>query len=80
MSRATSSPSLVASTRVTDTLCDASVTEPLASTPVDPPTLRMTFGVNDSGLAGKEGKQLTERQIEKRLREEAEADVGYFIG
>ena len=64
---------------VTDTLCDASVTEPLASTPVDPPTLRMTFGVNDSGLAGKEGKQLTERQIEKRLREEAETDVALRI-
>ncbi|OUS46408.1 putative GTPase [Ostreococcus tauri] len=64
---------------VTDTLCDVSVVDPLASTPIDPPTLRMMFSVNDSSLAGKEGKQLTERQIEERLRAEAETDVALRV-
>lgn len=64
---------------VTDTLCDVDVTEPLHSTPIDPPTLRMSFSVNDSSLAGKEGKQLTERQIEERLKAEAETDVALRV-
>jgi GTP-binding protein len=54
-------------------------TEPLHSTPIDPPTLRMSFSVNDSSLAGKEGKQLTERQIEERLKAEAETDVALRV-
>ena len=64
---------------VTDTLCSVDVTEPLESTPIDPPTLSMTFGVNDSALSGKEGKQLTGRQIEARLKAEAETDVALRI-
>jgi len=64
---------------VTDTLCDVDVTEPLHSTPIDPPTLRMSFSANDSSLAGKEGKQLTERQIEERLKAEAETDVALRV-
>ena len=69
----------VSTATVTDTLCDVSVAEPLPSTPIDPPTLRMTFSVNDSSLAGREGKQLTERQIEERLRSEAETDVALRV-
>jgi len=64
---------------VTDTLCSVDVSEPLESTPIDPPTLRMTFGVNDSALGGKEGKQLTGRQIEARLKAEAETDVALRV-
>jgi GTP-binding protein len=64
---------------VADTLCSPERREPLPSTPVDPPTLSMTFGVNTSSLAGKEGNQLTERQIEERLRAEADTDVSLRV-
>jgi GTP-binding protein len=54
---------------VADTLCDASVSEPLEAQPIDPPTLSMTFRVNDSPLAGTEGSKVTSRMIwEKRQK------------
>ena len=64
---------------VTDTVCDLAVTEPLPATPIDPPTLRMTFGVNDSSLGGREGKSLTGRQIWDRLVAEAETNVALRV-
>ena len=64
---------------VTDTVCDVAVTEPLPATPIDPPTLRMTFGVNDSSLGGREGKSLTGRQIWDRLVAEAETNVALRV-
>ena len=64
---------------VTDTVCDAAVSDPLPATPVDPPTLRMTFGVNDSSLGGREGKSLTGRQIWDRLVAEAETNVALRV-
>jgi len=64
---------------VADTLCDLSVTEPIPSTPIDPPTLAMTFAVNDSPLAGREGTKITSRLIADRLHKEAEGNVALTI-
>jgi len=57
---------------VADTLCVPEVTEPLQAQPIDPPTLSMTFMVNDSPLAGTEGDKVQSRVIRERLlREQA---------
>ena len=56
-----------------------SVSDPLPATPIDPPTLKMTFGVNDSSLGGREGKSLTGRQIWDRLVAEAETNVALRV-
>ncbi len=60
---------------VADTICDPSVTEPVRSTPVDPPTMSITITVNDSPYAGTEGKKLTSTMIRERLMMEAETNV-----
>ncbi|MSP82488.1 MAG: translational GTPase TypA [Alphaproteobacteria bacterium] len=60
---------------VADTLCDLVVAAPIAATPIDPPTLAMTFSVNDSPLAGTEGDKVTSRIIRDRLLREAEGNV-----
>jgi GTP-binding protein len=60
---------------VADTICDPSVTEPVRSTPVDPPTMSITITVNDSPYAGTEGKKLTSTMIRERLMTEAETNV-----
>ncbi len=52
---------------VADTICDPSVTEPLKSTPIDPPTMAVTITVNDSPFAGKDGKKVTSTVIRERL-------------
>lgn len=57
---------------VSDTVCDVSVTEPIPAPQLDPPTISMTFGVNDSPIAGKEGKYLTSSHIKDRLIRETE--------
>ena len=64
---------------VADTLCAMEVTEPLDAQPIDPPTLAMTFRVNDSPLAGTEGKKVTSRVIWDRLLKEAEGNVALKI-
>jgi len=64
---------------VADTLCDPAVTEPLPAQPIDPPTLAMTFSVNDSPLAGREGDKVTSRVIRDRLMREAEGNVAIRI-
>ena len=64
---------------VADTLCDLSVEKPLKSQPIDPPTLAMTFCVNDSPLSGKEGDKVTSRLIWARLEKEAEGNVALSI-
>ena len=56
---------------VADTLCDETVNASLPAQPIDPPTLAMTFSVNDSPLAGQEGTKVTTRMIEERLLREA---------
>jgi len=64
---------------VSDTLCDTSVINPLKARPVDPPTLAMTFSINDSPLAGTEGSKVTSREIWDRLESEAEGNVALHI-
>jgi len=58
-----------------DTLCDPEHPEPLARIQVDPPTLRVSFSPNTSPFAGREGRFVTSRQIEERLRREALSNV-----
>ncbi|MDP2358403.1 MAG: translational GTPase TypA [Beijerinckiaceae bacterium] len=64
---------------VADTLCALDVTEPLQAQPIDPPTLSMTFMVNDSPLAGTEGDKVTSRMIRARLYKEAEGNVALKV-
>ncbi|MEO1964322.1 GTP-binding protein, partial [Hyphomonas sp.] len=64
---------------VADTFCDPSVSEPIAAQPIDPPTISMTFRVNDSPLAGTEGTKVTSRMIWDRLLKEAEGNVALKV-
>jgi GTP-binding protein len=64
---------------VADTLGAPDVTEPLQAQPIDPPTLSMTFLVNDSPLAGTEGDKVTSRVIRARLMKEAEGNVALRV-
>ena len=64
---------------VADTFCDPSVSEPLKAQPIDPPTVTMSFIVNDSPLAGTEGDKVTSRVIRDRLLREAEGNVALKI-
>ncbi len=64
---------------VADTLCDPAVTEAIAADPIDPPTLAMTFSVNNSPLAGREGSKVTSRMIRARLAQEAEGNVAIQV-
>lgn len=64
---------------VADTLCDPSVQAPLAAQPIDPPTLSMTFRINDGPLAGKEGDKVQSRVIRERLLREAEGNVAIKV-
>ena len=63
-----------------DTLADADNPIPLPRIEIDEPVLRMTFGVNTSPLAGREGKYLTARQIRNRLEREVLGNVSIRIG
>jgi len=56
--------------RISDTLCDPNAVEALAPLSVDQPTVSMTFQVNNSPFAGKDGKYVTSRQIRERLDKE----------
>ena len=66
-------------TTVADTVADPSVETPIKSIPVDPPTLAMSFSVNDSPLAGREGSKVTSRMIRDRLFREAEGNVAIRV-
>jgi GTP-binding protein len=55
---------------VSDTLCDPAAVEPLTPLAIDEPTVTMTFQVNTSPFAGREGKYLTSRQLKDRLERE----------
>ncbi len=63
-----------------DTLADPEDPQPLPRLTVDEPVLRMTFGVNTSPLAGREGKYLTSRHIRNRLEREVLGNVSIRIG
>ncbi|WP_026790558.1 translational GTPase TypA [Pleomorphomonas oryzae] len=64
---------------VAETFCALDVTEPLHAQPIDPPTVTMTFLVNNSPLAGTEGDKVTSRMIRDRLLREAEGNVALKI-
>lgn len=64
---------------VADTFCDPAVTTALEAQPIDPPTVTMSFIVNDSPLAGTEGDKVTSRVIRDRLLKEAEGNVALKI-
>jgi GTP-binding protein len=64
---------------VADTICAPEVEVPLPAMPIDPPTLAVTFAVNDSPLAGQEGDKVTSRVISARLMREAEGNVAFRI-
>jgi GTP-binding protein len=64
---------------VAHTICAPEVEQPLPAQPIDPPTLSMTFRVNDSPLAGTEGTKVTGRMIRDRLLREAEGNVALRI-
>ena len=64
---------------VADTICDLSVSAPIKSTPIDPPTMAITLSVNDSPLAGQEGTKVTSRMIRDRLFAEAETNVAIKV-
>jgi GTP-binding protein len=64
---------------VADTVADPAVTQPIATTPIDPPTMAITLSVNDSPLAGTEGKKLTSTMIRERLMAENEGNVAIRV-
>ena len=64
---------------VAHTICDPEVETPIQAQPIDPPTLAMTFRVNDSPLAGTEGSKVTGRMIRDRLLREAEGNVALRV-
>jgi len=64
---------------VADTVCALAVEEPLAAQPIDPPTISVTFGINDSPFAGRDGKKVQSRVIRERLMKEAEQNVAIRV-
>ena len=64
---------------VADTICDPQVSEALPAQPIDPPTLTMTFRINDGPFAGQEGDKVQSRVIRDRLFREAEGNVALRI-
>jgi len=64
---------------VADTLCAPEVDQAIASAPIDPSTIAVTFSVNDSPLAGREGEKVTSRLIRDRLFREAEGNVAIRV-
>lgn len=69
----------ISKTTVADTLCAMEVNKAIKAQPIDPPTLAMTFAVNDSPIAGREGDKVTSRMIGDRLMKEAEGNVALRI-
>ncbi|WP_170398996.1 translational GTPase TypA [Ruegeria arenilitoris] len=64
---------------VADSLVAPQVDEALPAQPIDPPTITVTFGINDSPLAGRDGKKVQSRVIRDRLMKEAESNVAIRI-
>ncbi|TDL89433.1 translational GTPase TypA [Meridianimarinicoccus aquatilis] len=69
----------MAKATVADTIVDPSLDVPLPAQPIDPPTITVTFGINDSPLAGRDGKKVQSRVIRDRLMKEAESNVAIKI-
>jgi len=64
---------------VSDTLCDPEVAQPIPANPIDPPTIAITIGINDSPYAGREGSKVQSRVIRERLFREAEGNVAIKV-
>ena len=64
---------------VADTLCSSEVTRAIPAQPIDPPTISVTFGINDSPMAGRDGKKVQSRVIRDRLLREAETNVAIKV-
>ena len=64
---------------VADTLCALEVETALPAQPIDPPTISVTFGINDSPLAGRDGTKVQSRVIRERLMKEAETNVAIRV-
>ena len=64
---------------VADTLSDLSIHEAIPAQPIDPPTITVTFGINDSPLAGRDGKKVQSRVIRDRLLKQAESNVAIKV-
>ncbi len=64
---------------VADTLCAPEVSEPIPAQPIDPPTLTMTFRINDGPFAGQDGSKVQSRVIRERLLKEAEGNVALQV-
>ncbi|QOL19706.1 translational GTPase TypA [Candidatus Bodocaedibacter vickermanii] len=69
----------MAESTVTHTLCHPEIETPLKAQPIDPPTLSMTFSVNNSPLAGQEGSKVTSRVIGDRLMKEGQGNIALRI-
>ncbi|MBB5221663.1 GTP-binding protein [Amaricoccus macauensis] len=64
---------------VADTIADLAISEPIPAQPIDPPTISVTFGINDSPLAGRDGDKVQSRVIRDRLLREAESNVAIRV-
>ena len=64
---------------VADTLAATSVVDAIPAQPIDPPTITITFGINDSPLAGRDGDKVQSRIIRDRLMKEAESNVAIKV-
>ncbi len=64
---------------VADTLCALEIDTALPAQPIDPPTITVTFGINDSPLAGRDGNKVQSRVIRERLLKEAEVNVAIKV-
>lgn len=64
---------------VANTICDPEIKTAIQAQPIDPPTLSMTFSINDSPLGGRDGKKVTSRLIRERLMKEAESNVSIEV-
>lgn len=69
----------MAKATVADTLCDKDLTEAIEAQPIDPPTITVTFGINTSPLAGRDGTKVQSRVIRDRLNKEAESNVAIRV-
>src|SRR5687767_13703733 len=69
----------LAKATVSNTIADPGLTQPLRARPIDPPTLAMSFAVNDSPYAGRDGDKVQSRVIRERLIREAEGNVAIRI-
>ena len=69
----------VSGIKIGDTVCPVDYPEPLSFVKISEPTISMTFSVNDSPLAGKDGKYITSRQVRNRLYRELQTDVSLRV-